>query len=113
MMSEKAKELLGQAQGYQQQLQVLLAQKEAINLQLIEIKKALEELGKTKETEVYRISGPILIKDKKADVSKELTEKEKTLGTRLKAIETNEKHVKSKLEQIRESLTKTDLKGAK
>ncbi len=113
MMTEKARELLAQAQAHQQQMQVLLAQKEAISIQLVELRKALEELGKTKETEVYRISGPILIKDKKTNVSKDLEDKEKLLSTRLKTIEANEKHIKSKIEQVRESLTKTDLKGAK
>jgi len=113
MMTEKAKELLGQAQTYQQQLQVLLAQKEAITMQLIELKKALEELGKTKETEVYRISGPILIRAKKTDVKKDLQDKEKIMDTRVKTIETNEKRIKDKLDELRQDLTKTDIKGAK
>jgi len=113
MISEKTRELLTKAQSYQQQIQLLMAQKEAINAQLIELKKALEELRKTKETEVYRISGPILLKSKKPEVEKDLKEKENLLSGRLKTIETNEKSVKGKLDELREDISKTDIKGAR
>ena len=69
MVSEQAKQLLGQAQMYQQQMQSIIAQKKAMDLQIMEIKKTLEELEKVKETEVYKISGPVMIKIKKSDFS--------------------------------------------
>ena len=93
---------------YQQQIQTVLAQKEALTLQVAEIKRALEELGKTKETEVYKLAGPVLIKTKLADVKKDLEVKEKTIGLRLKTLETSEKKIMEKLEELRKKLLKSE-----
>jgi len=41
MVSKDVQQLIMQAQSYQQQLQMVLSQKEALNLQLIESGKAL------------------------------------------------------------------------
>jgi prefoldin beta subunit len=99
--NERIQQLLNQAQLYQQQVQNILAQKETLNIQLIEIGKALEELGKTREADVYKIAGPILIKSKKADVKKDLKEKEDTIRNRLKTLESGEKRIREKIEELR------------
>jgi prefoldin beta subunit len=107
-MSEESKQvqqLLNQAQLYQQQMQNIFAQKEALNVQLIEIGKALEELEKTKEGEVYKIAGPILIKSKKADAKKDLKEKESAIRMRLKIMEGGEKRIREKIEDLRDKLS--------
>jgi prefoldin beta subunit len=80
----------------QQQVQVLMAQKEALDMQLLELNKALEELEKTKETEVYRLSGPILIKSSKAETKKDLEEKQKAVQDRLEIIDRNAKRILQK-----------------
>lgn len=104
--SEQVQQLLNQAQLYQQQIQNILAQKESLNVQLIEVTKAAEELEKVKAgEEVYKIAGPILIKSKKAEVMKDLKEKEDIIRTRLKTIETGEKRIKGKIEELREKIT--------
>ncbi|UCD07017.1 MAG: prefoldin subunit beta [Candidatus Aenigmatarchaeota archaeon] len=103
--SKQVQQLLNQAQLYQQQIQNILAQKETLNIQLIEIGKALEELEKTKEGEVYKIAGPILIKSKKADAKKDLKEKEDAIRTRLKTMESGEKRIREKIEDLREKLS--------
>lgn len=108
MMTEDSKDiqqLLNQAQLYQQQMQSIMTQKETLNIQLIEIGKALEELEKTKTEEVYRIAGPILIKSEKTEVKKDLKEKEDTIKMRLKTIETGEKRVRDKIEEIRDRMS--------
>ncbi len=107
MVSEQAQQLLGQAQVYQQQVQGIMAQKNALSLQVTEIKKALEDLERVKETEVYKISGPILIKTKKSDVKKELNEKLDIISTRIKTLERGEKKTKTRIEEIRDKITKT------
>lgn len=112
MVSEQAKQLLGHAQMYQQQIQTVLAQKEALNLQLAEIKKALEELDKTKETSVYKLAGPVLIKTSITDVKKDLQEKEKLIALRLKTLGSSEDQIKKKLDELREKLTKSEGKSA-
>lgn len=106
--SRQAEQLLGQAQMYQQQMQGILVQKENLKLQFAEIEKALEELGKSKETSVYKISGPILIKTSSADLKKELTEKRELISTRMKSLEDGEKRLTEKLEGLRDKLTKTE-----
>ena len=103
--SKQSQQLLNQAQLYQQQMQNIMAQKEALNVQLIEIGKALEEIEKTKESEVYKIAGPILIKSRKLEVKKELKDKEETIRNRLKTMENGEKRIRDKIEDIRKKLS--------
>lgn len=100
MVSKQEQQLIAQAQVYQQQMQILSAQKEALNAQSSEIKKALEELKKTAEKEVYRIAGPVLIKDKKTAVIDFISEKQKVIDAQMKRIETNEKRIKEKVDEL-------------
>lgn len=104
--------LFAQAQAFQQQLQGILIQKEGINNQLLEIKNALEELVKVKDREVYKLSGPIMIKTPKAELKKELQEKQEIMELRIKTLEKGEAKAKEKLEEIKEKLSKTDNIGA-
>lgn len=90
----------------QQQLQGIMAQREAVGAQILEIKKALDELDKSKESEVFKIAGPILIKSPKASVLKDLTEKDEVFGIRFKSMEKEEKRIKLKIEDMRERLVK-------
>ncbi len=106
MASEQAQQLLGQAQIYQQQMQGILTQKEIMSTQLVEIEKAIDELGKTKEKQVYRISGPILIKSSKSEVKKDLEEKKNLIAMRVKSLEKSEDKIKEKMGVLREKLTK-------
>jgi prefoldin beta subunit len=103
---EQAQQILGQAQAYQQQIQSILAQKETLKIQQMEIKKALEEMDKAKDEQVYKASGPILIKSSKEDVKKELSEKDEFITTRLQTLERSEKKVKEKIEELRVKLNK-------
>ena len=103
---EQAQQLLGQAQVYQQQMQSILAQKETLKIQQLEIKKALEEMEKARDEHVYKASGPILIKSSKEDVRKELSEKDEFITTRLQTLERSEKKVKEKIEELRVKLNK-------
>jgi prefoldin beta subunit len=103
---EQAQTLLGQAQVYQQQMQSILAQKEALKLQQLEIRKALEEIAKSKEPHVFKASGPILIKTSKDDVRTEMTEKDEFIITRLQTLDRSEKKVKEKIDELREKLSK-------
>ncbi len=91
-------------QVYQQQIQGILAQKDMLNTQLMEMEKASEELGKTKETYVYRIAGPIIIKTKKTEVKKDVEEKKEMIELRMKSLEKSEKKIKEKFFAIRDKL---------
>lgn len=99
-------QLLQSAAILQQQLQNIMAQKEAIGVQILEMKKALEELEKTKEKDVYKIAGPILVKSPKAAVLKELKQRDETFSLRLKSIEKEEKKIKVRIEEMREKVVR-------
>jgi prefoldin beta subunit len=105
-MPDDVNQLLQSATILQQQLQQVLTQKEAMGVQVLEIKKALDELEKSKGEEIYKIAGPILIKSQKPGVLKELKERDEAFGLRLKALEKEEKRIKLKIEDIRESISK-------
>lgn len=106
-MSQPDQQLLIQAQMYQQQLQVTVAQKENMSLQLLEVSKALEELEKTKEIDVYKITGPILIKSDKTEVTKELKEKQTEIEAKQKTLEKNEEKLKARFEEVSKKLSNT------
>ena len=106
-ISKQSQQLLGQANAYQQQIQSFMVQKESLNMQLMEINKAVEDLEKSKETEVYKISGPVLIKTKKADAKKDLKDKQDLIKMRLESIEKNEKRIKDKIEELRGKLSES------
>ncbi len=102
---QQAQQLLEQAQMHQQQLQSLVAQKEALNMQTTEIQKALTELSTTKD-DVYKVAGPILIKTDLESVKKELGDKLDFISLRIKTLEKSEKRLKEQFEEISQKLSK-------
>lgn len=110
-MDKEMEQLLGQAQIYQQQIQTIMAQKTALTMELNEIKKALEELEKTTEKHVYKLSGPLMIRVGMKDIKKEMTEKEDTIKLRVKTFEKQELKLKERIEGLREKLTKNQPKA--
>lgn len=112
-MSPKLQSQIAQYQQLQQQLQMVVAQKSQYSLQLEEVERALEELGKTKgETPVYRSVGALLIRvEKPEELKKELEEARDTLGIKVKSMERQETQLKERFNGLRTELTKA-LKGA-
>lgn len=109
MTKEQSAQLLNQAQLYQQQIQGMEAQKEALNLQMMEVSNALDELEKTSEKEVYKIAGPLIVKSGTSEVKKDMAEKKDLLKTRLDVLEKSEKKLKTKIDELREQLTKAGI----
>ncbi|MBU0530406.1 MAG: prefoldin subunit beta [Candidatus Aenigmatarchaeota archaeon] len=105
MVSQQDQQLLIQAQMYQQQLQAIMAQKENIIIQSMEIKRALEELEKVKDTDVYKVTGPILIKSEKAAITKELKDRHEEMDAKEKSLEKSEEKIKSRLDEITKKLS--------
>jgi prefoldin beta subunit len=106
MVSEQIQQAIMQAQAFQQQLQVVATQKEALSLQLIETGKALEELTKPSKEDVYKIVGPVLIKVNRAEAKKDIESKRDLITLRMKTLEKSEARLKEKLEELRAKLTK-------
>lgn len=87
----------------EQNLQNLMAQKQASQFELNETNNALEEVKKTK-SDAYRILGNIMIKSKPEDLVKELEEKKKILDLRISSIEKQEKLIGEKHLALREEI---------
>ncbi|MBI4021578.1 MAG: prefoldin subunit beta [Candidatus Aenigmarchaeota archaeon] len=105
-MTDQSQQLLSQAALYQQQMQGIAAQKEALNMQLMEISSALDELEKTASKEVYKIAGPLILKSDREEVQKDMAEKKELIHTRLQVLEKSEHKIKTKVDELRERLTK-------
>ena len=81
------KETLNEMQNIQQQLQVLLMQKQNISMQVNEIKTALDEVKKTTSDDLFEIVGTVMLKRKKTELETSLKEKQEFLDLRLSSIE--------------------------
>jgi len=100
MVTEDDKKFLGQFQGYQQQLQAILIQKENLKLQILEIEHALEELETSKLKEAYKITGPIMIKMNSTELKNDLKEKKDNFDLRIKTLERGEERITTKLKEM-------------
>ncbi len=88
---------LAQMQLSEQALQNLLLQKQVFQFEFMETTNALEELKKTKQEEVFKIVGSLMIKANKPELEKEMERKKEVINLRLKAIEKQEQEFKNKL----------------
>ncbi|NJE06487.1 prefoldin subunit beta [Thermococcus sp. M36] len=93
--------MLGQLENYQGQLQLVIQQKQKVQLELTEARKALEELEKVEDgTTIYKTVGTLIVKTDKAKAVEELKEKVETLEVRLSALERQEKKLNEKLKEL-------------
>ena len=96
---DKAQEI----QFLEQNMQNILLQKQAFQLELSETQEALKEVKNSKD-EVFRIVGQIMIKSDREKVIEELSSKEKILDLRLKSLEKQESSLEEKLVSLRKEL---------
>ena len=96
------REQLSRLQQLQQNLQAIMMQKQQVELEIVEIERALEELKKMEgdSNSVYKGAGPLLIKTKKEDVLKELEEKKELSNTRVTVLGKQEARVKDNLKEV-------------
>jgi len=106
MASEQLQQLIIQAQAYQQQAQMVAAQKEALNMQLIETGKATEELSKPAKDDVYRVVGPILVRAKREDARRDIESRKELIILRMSTLEKTESKLKAKLDELKGKLSK-------
>jgi prefoldin beta subunit len=110
-LSPHLRHQLAQFQQAQQQAQVLMTQRQQLELLLRETERALEELGKLQEgAAVYKSVGTILVKSEQEDIKKSLTEQKETIGLRVKTLERQEERVVQRLLELRKKLDEA-LKG--
>ena len=95
------REQLSRLNQLQQNLEAILMQKQQVEVELVEIDKALEELKKINDQDaVYKTAGPVLIKVKRDDVVKELEEKKELSNTRVMVLSKQETRVKENLKEL-------------
>ena len=99
------KEQLERYEQLQQNLQSVLVQKQQVDLEIIEISKALEELNKSADdVKVYKSAGTVMVSSNKADVVKELTESKDPSNTKITVLNKQEERLKESLKEVQEQL---------
>lgn len=96
-------EKIQKMQFLEQNLQSILMQRQAFQMELNENIAALKEIKESKE-DVYKIIGQLMIKISKEKIEKELNEKEKLIETRLKTLETQEEKLGEETNKLREEI---------
>ena len=104
-MKDKDKKIQ-EMQILEQNLQSLLLQKQAFQMELSETQSALKEIENSGE-EVFKIIGQLMIKTDKSKIKQELLNKEKILDLRTKTIEKQETSLTEQLDKLREEVIKT------
>jgi prefoldin beta subunit len=85
----------------QQNLQAVLIQKQQVELEKDETKKALEELTKTSDSDgIYKYAGSLLIKVPKEAITKELNEKKELADTRSLVLAKQEARFRESLKDL-------------
>ncbi|WP_456366091.1 prefoldin subunit beta [Thermococcus sp.] len=93
--------MLGQLESYQQQLQLVVQQKQKVQADLNDAKKALEEIENLPDDAiVYKTVGTLIVRTEKAKAVEELKDKIETLEVRLSALERQEKKLNEKLKEL-------------
>ena len=110
-MEDKNKKIQ-EMQVLEQNLQNLLLQKQAFQIELSETQSALKEIENAGD-EVFKIIGQLMLKTEKTKIKQELLNKEKILNLRTKTIEKQEVSLTEQLDSLREEVMKLMKKQAK
>ena len=106
-------EQLMKMQQSQQNLQVIMQQKQQIEMEKIETEKSLEELRKaTDEDIVYKHAGSILVKSTKKELIDELEERQELTKTRSTVLEKQENRLKETQKEQEAKITELMKSGA-
>lgn len=96
-----------QLQGIQQQLQAFALQRQTLVLQRHEVEKAMEELEKASDKEeVYKLSGPIMVRSSKSKLLEEMKERIGKMENNLKRIEDHEHKLAERVQENQAKLEK-------
>ena len=99
------REQLERYEKLQQNLQSVLVQKQQIDLEIIEIDKALAELEKSADdVKVYKSAGTVMVSSNKADVVKDLTESKDLSNTKLSVLNKQEERLKENIKEVQAKL---------
>ncbi|OYT43984.1 prefoldin subunit beta [Candidatus Bathyarchaeota archaeon] len=103
-------ERLLRLQQLQQTLQSILVQKQQLELELLEIDRALSELEKTPDDAViYRSVGSLLVRSEKDKVTNDLKERKELTSMRVSVLGKQEERLRSQIKELQGKLQR-DLK---
>ena len=94
---------LQEIQVLEQNLQSLLLQKQAFQMELTETQSALKEIENSGE-EIFKIIGQLMVKSDSKKIKEDLANKEKIIELRMKSLEKQEGSLTEKLENLRKEL---------
>lgn len=102
-MDKETEAQIKELQLLEQNLQSILMQKQAFQMELGEVENALEELEKAND-EVFKIVGNIMIRSSKDTLKKDLSQKKDLISLRLKSFSTQEKALEENSESLRKKV---------
>lgn len=106
------KEQLERYEQLQQNLQAFLIQKQQIELEVVEIDKALSELEKAvDDSKVYKSAGTIMVSSSKKDAIKDLTESKELANSKLTLLDKQENRIKENLKEVQKKLDDSMKRG--
>ncbi len=95
---------IGELQILESNLQQLIAQKQAFQIELNEITNALSELSQS-DGDVYQIILGVMVKSDKKRVVKDLEEKKRVANLRISSLEKQEETLSAKTTALRKEVT--------
>ena len=104
-LDKETERKIQELQLFEQQLQNILMQKQAFQMELSETENALGEIKKT-NSDVFKMIGQIMIKTSKEELEKSLKQKKELLSIRLKAVEKQESPLREQSEKIHKEVMK-------
>jgi len=86
----------------EQNVQSLMFQKQAFQMELSETQAAMKEMANSEE--VYKIVGQLMVKSDAKKIKEELESKEKLLDLRIKSLDKQESEFLEKLEELKKEV---------
>lgn len=102
MTQKNTEEKIRQLQLAEQSLQQLMAQKQNLQVQLLEIETALKSLEDT--SEAYKIVGNVMVLSDKTKLQNELREKKETVELRISTLDKQEKSTRDKATAVQKEV---------
>lgn len=93
----------------EQNLQAILMQKQAFQMELSEIDLSLKEIANSGE-DIYKIIGQLMLKVQKNKIIEELNSKQSLVKSRIKNLEKQEENLSEQSKKIREEILKSNKK---
>jgi len=98
-------EQLTRLQQLQQTLQIVITQRQQLDLELADTDRALSELDKLSDNStVYKSIGALLVKTDRPTVLKELQERKELLNTRITVLARQEERARSKVKELQQKI---------